>query len=1227
LRQKFQRREESKLKIKNYKPPATGCQLNKAGTKMKNIIHVTLLMLLTVTASAQMQWQSPWGEAEQPPEVRVISSSQAELTLEVSIFGFYMEAVERTEGIFQRIRLEHSIESVTELIAAPELPQIARLIEIPRNYQAVVTVTPGVAASLENIMPYPRQKPSTDDQVSGEFSFDREIYEAVETYPANLGELQDVGIWRDLQVGSLKIRPLSFIGKEKKLEVYRSMTIKVEFVPSADADFILPAGGISPVYGKQYASSLINYDAGTHTTDDRDEEVGIKYVIICEDRAYDYIQPLAEFRNRMGLRTVVAVADSNLNTASEIKLYLTSLYFSDGLEYALMVGNPNINTGTPEVPMYYWTYNPENMTYSESWYSCLVPGGDADHYPEIAVGRITYDNLNDLQHIVDKTMNYLTEYDVSEDWFQKSLLVAHQEEYPLKYTQCKETIRTTNYSIQNPVFSTIYGGAGGNNNQVVNYVNLGSCGLLNYRGHGSETTWPAWGTTGSFTASNINQMTNQNRLFIIFDVCCSNNDVVNFTGDCLAESFMQAAYGAAAIHGAIMPSYTEPNHIFDIKFYQAIYNQGITNIGYASNYAHIETINDFGGLGRDNFRMYFWQGDPAIDIWTHTPAQPEITLLDSLIVGTYNFQVYVTVAGSPAEGALVCLQNGEIYGRAYTGADGIAHMELYPSLMLAGDAYLTVSGHNIAFRSDTLNIGGGMGTVQGNVYRQDNSAFLENVVVSIEPYGFSDTTDATGYYSFGEVPAYLAMEMQVYHPDYFPDTLENMTLTPGETQTHNFYLLHAECNPSVGQIEQSANPGAVSSWEFTAANGGDGILDYTAEITGNGAGATLQSRMTMYVSTPTGDNDFYGIAFDGENFWLSGSGDASGNKIYKFDTEGNLISSFLQPQSVSELGFYGLCWNGYCLLGVENADITAFDREGNFLYTISTNLNPVKGIAYNPADGHYFIAGGISDIREIDSLGTVIDTYNHSLDITGLCWDGVDEEGMYLYIYSMEPTVTISKMDPLDGNIEEVGMIMGMPDNTSGGCVISEEVNPLYKLFFGVYKSSGTDKIKGWQLDRLFYHFNITPAAGNIVPQESESFTLEFNPENLDLGVYDAIIRFEHNGFGAVTEIPVNITLTDVGVDGGMTQAAIPTQFRIYPNYPNPFNPVTKIGYDVPVKGTVEFTIYDILGREVEHRLAEIEAPGKYELEFDGTALSSGIYFCQMEAGEFKAAVKMVLIK
>lgn len=93
-----------------------------------------------------------------------------------------------------------------------------------------------------------------------------------------------------------------------------------------------------------------------------------------------------------------------------------------------------------------------------------------------------------------------------------------------------------------------------------------------------------------------------------------------------------------------------------------------------------------------------------------------------------------------------------------------------------------------------------------------------------------------------------------------------------------------------------------------------------------------------------------------------------------------------------------------------------------------------------------------------------------------------------------------------------------------------------------------------------------------------------------------------------------------------------PTDFKLYQNYPNPFNPSTVIGYQVPVRSHVTLTIYDVLGREVAKIINEDKKAGKYKVEFDGTKLTSGVYFYILTAktgkGEMmKQGEKMLLIK
>lgn len=88
-----------------------------------------------------------------------------------------------------------------------------------------------------------------------------------------------------------------------------------------------------------------------------------------------------------------------------------------------------------------------------------------------------------------------------------------------------------------------------------------------------------------------------------------------------------------------------------------------------------------------------------------------------------------------------------------------------------------------------------------------------------------------------------------------------------------------------------------------------------------------------------------------------------------------------------------------------------------------------------------------------------------------------------------------------------------------------------------------------------------------------------------------------------------------------------PLDYSLSQNYPNPFNPITNIRYSIKDQKLVTLKIYDILGREVKTLVNEVKTPGEYLVEFNGSELSSGIYFYRIVVGDFTAVKRMVLIK
>jgi hypothetical protein len=106
-------------------------------------------------------------------------------------------------------------------------------------------------------------------------------------------------------------------------------------------------------------------------------------------------------------------------------------------------------------------------------------------------------------------------------------------------------------------------------------------------------------------------------------------------------------------------------------------------------------------------------------------------------------------------------------------------------------------------------------------------------------------------------------------------------------------------------------------------------------------------------------------------------------------------------------------------------------------------------------------------------------------------------------------------------------------------------------------------------------------------------------------------------------------TTFPVGIN--QISAQTPETFSLFQNYPNPFNPSTKIKFTIPpsrgARGVITLNIYDVLGREVATLVNEQLSPGTYEVEWDGTNYSSGIYYYCLVTSKFVETKKMVLIK
>ncbi|MBZ0200585.1 MAG: T9SS type A sorting domain-containing protein, partial [Ignavibacteriaceae bacterium] len=141
---------------------------------------------------------------------------------------------------------------------------------------------------------------------------------------------------------------------------------------------------------------------------------------------------------------------------------------------------------------------------------------------------------------------------------------------------------------------------------------------------------------------------------------------------------------------------------------------------------------------------------------------------------------------------------------------------------------------------------------------------------------------------------------------------------------------------------------------------------------------------------------------------------------------------------------------------------------------------------------------------------------------------------------------------------------------------------------------------------------------GNGTTTERQSYTYADN--NLEAGKY--FYRLKQVDLDGTTNISNTIEV----------EVSQPSEFSLSQNFPNPFNPDTKIKYSIPQavnsqSSMVNLKVYDVLGNEVATLVNEQKAPGAYEVIFDASKLSSGIYFYKLNAGSFSQIKKMTLLK
>lgn len=709
--------------------------------KTNKLLLIQLLLICSISLFAQDWVSLDDSKNAQKPSIEIISSTSQEFTFKVKVFGFYNQEISINNTPYDEIYFPDY--NTLKEVGKPALPVITELIGIPPQTDFSMTIIDSTWKQLSdfNIAPYQKSLLETEKRTSVDLN--KEFYSSSFNYPEKVFEYSELMSWRGIENRNMTVCPFRYNPNKQLLDVMIEFTVKIEFTSKTKGLKSQQRKNFSTSHSRAFNKHILNFDSelvksyfdgvDIQTIEEDGETIPVLKSTTATTTDYDYLiiasptyfnskplRALKDWKSRIGYKCEMVSTSTTGTTTSDIKDYITDEYTNNGIEYVLFVGDHS------DIPMYSWS-----SCNSDYWYGCVSPGGSTDYQAEVSIGRFSISSLTELENMVNKTINYEKSPPVN-DWVEKSLLIAHMENAPGKYQDCKEDIRTATYSITTPTFDRAYGAhaaQGGNdatNQTVINAINDGR-GLVNYRGHGSVTGWHSgWCYDyDEFNADEISSLTNTTKTPVIFSIACSNG-TINSSSVCLLENFTRGTNGSVAFLGATRASYTIENHTLDKELYNHIYDDGFYNIGDVLVQANIQTMTTHSNNSSSihNTKIYLWGGDPSLEIWTDTPNQ-----FSSVSISDNGTNVTVSTGGISDCDIIVCstLDDGDSY---FEVAEGVSS---HTFNSVARPYYVTVKKHNyIPYLSDTYVQNK---TLSSDAFISGNNIYIGSSVTTNEPSG------------------------------------------------------------------------------------------------------------------------------------------------------------------------------------------------------------------------------------------------------------------------------------------------------------------------------------------------------------------------------------------------------------------------------------------------------------------------------------------------------------
>ena len=742
-------------------------------------------------------------------------SLNSSMKIQYEISEFELQQIDQDGKSYVKLNMENA-GSMSDP-GDPYLPTVSTYyaVEPGKSFSVIVNVQEKEIIPNVDILPFE----SWDANLTGKL-VKGDSYVRNSLYPETIATVSDPIVLRGLTMVQVSVTPFQYNPVTEELTVIQS--VEVELVENGVVEMPFIPAKRSRAFEPLYEALVVNY-ASLSRDEIEYQQPAILYVLPSNltTTMMNYVEELMDWKHRVGYEVNYVNSSNVVNNRNNLKNYIDNAYenWDNPPVHVTIIGDA---AGSYDIP-----------TWTDSWSSY---NGDGDHpystlegndqFPDLFLGRLSFDTSSDLQTIIGKTLNYESSPYLGENWFQRACLVGDPSSSGISCIITNEHIHELLDIAGFEEVNTVY------NSPWASQMQAGiSAGVsfFNYRGY--------WGVSG-FSSSNVNNTSNGFMLPVATVITCGTGSFGS--GEALSESFIRAGTSSnpkgsvACIGTATLGTHTMFNNIVDMGFYYGALIEGIESAGAALMYGKMMLYKTYPSNPSNYCHIFaHWNnlmGESSLSMWSAYPEQITVDHPYALSKGTNYIDITVAKASGALEEAWVTiLMDDEIFESGYTNANGFIRLPI-PSSQ-TGVALVTVTKKNHYPYQSSFQI-----------YDPGVSVNVSESTLTIDDDNFGESVgDGNGIANGGET-----LEISISATNFGSEDAENVY---GVVASESGYVTIQSATVNYGAIPSGNTVGAPIPYVITLAEGlPEGAnLDLIIYFNNNG-GSTSSGMLNVSVS-------------------------------------------------------------------------------------------------------------------------------------------------------------------------------------------------------------------------------------------------------------------------------------------------------------------------------------------------------------------------------------------